>query len=80
MRSGEFGLFPDGVACPESAEQIRELLAQGRRMAGSMGAWRMPEECSGGVRIVSKSYTLPHETSSSSGRAGHDHRRHDHRQ
>lgn len=27
MRSGEFGLFPDGVACPESAEQIRELLA-----------------------------------------------------
>jgi len=27
MRSGQFGLFPDGVACPESAEQIRELLA-----------------------------------------------------
>ena len=27
MRSGDFGLFPDGVACPESAEQIRELLA-----------------------------------------------------
>ncbi|PKM34476.1 MAG: hypothetical protein CVV08_00780 [Gammaproteobacteria bacterium HGW-Gammaproteobacteria-12] len=27
MRSGEFGLFPDGVACPESAEQIRDLLA-----------------------------------------------------
>ena len=24
MRSGDFGLFPDGVACPESAEQIRE--------------------------------------------------------
>ncbi len=27
MRSGDFGQFPDGVALPESAEQIRELLA-----------------------------------------------------
>lgn len=27
MRSGEFGVFPDGVACPETAEQIRALLA-----------------------------------------------------
>ncbi|NQD91696.1 FAD-binding oxidoreductase [Pseudomonas sp. CrR25] len=27
MRSGEFGVFPDGVAFPESAAQIRELLA-----------------------------------------------------
>ena len=27
MRAGEFGVFPDGVAFPESAEQIRELLA-----------------------------------------------------
>ena len=27
MRSGEFGVFPDGVAYPETAEQIRELLA-----------------------------------------------------
>src|SRR5690606_21586068 len=27
MRSGDFGQFPDGVACPESAEQIRDLLA-----------------------------------------------------
>ena len=26
MRSGEFGLFPDGVAFPDSAEQVRELL------------------------------------------------------
>ncbi|WP_374379594.1 FAD-binding oxidoreductase [Pseudomonas fluvialis] len=26
MRSGEFGRFPDGVALPQSAEQIRELL------------------------------------------------------
>lgn len=27
MRSGDFGVFPDGVAYPESAAQIRELLA-----------------------------------------------------
>lgn len=27
MRSGEFGVFPDGVALPETAAQIRELLA-----------------------------------------------------
>ena len=27
MRSGNFGVFPDGVAYPESAAQIRELLA-----------------------------------------------------
>ncbi|WP_372873546.1 FAD-binding oxidoreductase [Pseudomonas sp.] len=27
MRSGEFGVFPDGVAYPESAAQIRQLLA-----------------------------------------------------
>ncbi len=27
MRSGDFGVFPDGVAYPESAEQIRTLLA-----------------------------------------------------
>lgn len=27
MRSGDFGVFPDGVAYPESAEQIRALLA-----------------------------------------------------
>lgn len=27
MRSGEFGVFPDGVAYPESAAQIRTLLA-----------------------------------------------------
>ncbi len=26
MRSGDFGRFPDGVALPQSAEQIRELL------------------------------------------------------
>lgn len=26
MRSGEFGVFPDGVAFPESSEQVRELL------------------------------------------------------
>lgn len=26
LRSGEFGVFPDGVAFPESAEQVRELL------------------------------------------------------
>ncbi|WP_160287740.1 FAD-binding oxidoreductase [Pseudomonas knackmussii] len=26
MREGEFGLFPDGVAYPQSAEQIRELM------------------------------------------------------
>ncbi len=26
MRSGEFGAFPDGVAFPESSEQVRELL------------------------------------------------------
>lgn len=26
MRSGEFGIFPDGVACPETAAQVRELL------------------------------------------------------
>ncbi len=31
MRSGEFGQFPDGVAYPESAEQIRELLAWARQ-------------------------------------------------
>ena len=30
MRSGEFGVFPDGVAFPESAEDIRGLLAQAR--------------------------------------------------
>ena len=27
MRSGEFGMFPDGVALPETAAQVRELLA-----------------------------------------------------
>ncbi len=27
MRSGDFGVFPDGVACPQTAAQIRELLA-----------------------------------------------------
>ncbi|HBX57684.1 FAD-binding oxidoreductase [Pseudomonas sp. UBA2684] len=27
MRSGEFGVFPDGVALPQTAAQIRELLA-----------------------------------------------------
>lgn len=27
MRSGGFGVFPDGVAFPESSEQVRELLA-----------------------------------------------------
>jgi alkyldihydroxyacetonephosphate synthase len=27
MRSGEFGVFPDGVAFPESAAQVRQLLA-----------------------------------------------------
>ena len=27
MRSGDFGVFPDGVAWPETAAQIRELLA-----------------------------------------------------
>ncbi|AKX50555.1 FAD-binding oxidoreductase [Thiopseudomonas alkaliphila] len=27
MRSGEFGLFPDGVAFPESPAEVRELLA-----------------------------------------------------
>ncbi|GLZ85499.1 FAD-binding oxidoreductase [Metapseudomonas resinovorans] len=27
MREGDFGLFPDGVAFPETPEQIRELLA-----------------------------------------------------
>ncbi|WP_220804613.1 FAD-binding oxidoreductase [Pseudomonas sp. NCCP-436] len=27
MRSGDFGVFPDGVAFPETAAQIRELLA-----------------------------------------------------
>jgi len=27
MRSGQFGTFPDAVALPQSAEQIRELLA-----------------------------------------------------
>ncbi|MBF5057366.1 alkylglycerone-phosphate synthase [Alcanivorax sp. 521-1] len=26
MRSGDFGVFPDGVAFPESGEQVRELL------------------------------------------------------
>lgn len=26
MRSGEFGVFPDGVAFPETSEQVRELL------------------------------------------------------
>jgi alkyldihydroxyacetonephosphate synthase len=31
MRSGAFGVFPDGVAYPESAEQIRELLAWARQ-------------------------------------------------
>ncbi|WP_369959059.1 FAD-binding oxidoreductase [Pseudomonas benzenivorans] len=31
MRSGKFGQFPDGVAFPESAEQIRELLAWARQ-------------------------------------------------
>ncbi|MBS7661266.1 FAD-binding oxidoreductase [Pseudomonas lalucatii] len=31
MRSGEFGQFPDGVAFPESAEQIRELLVWARQ-------------------------------------------------
>ncbi|HSC85478.1 MAG TPA: FAD-binding oxidoreductase [Pseudomonas sp.] len=30
MRSGDFGQFPDGVALPESVEQIRELLAWAR--------------------------------------------------
>jgi alkyldihydroxyacetonephosphate synthase len=27
MRSGDFGVFPDGVAYPETAEQIRQLMA-----------------------------------------------------
>ncbi|KMQ74307.1 FAD-binding oxidoreductase [Marinobacter subterrani] len=27
MRSGEFGVFPDGVACPASNEEVRQLLA-----------------------------------------------------
>ncbi|MHA6493790.1 FAD-binding oxidoreductase [Pseudomonas borbori] len=31
MRSGDFGVFPDGVAYPESAEQIRTLLAWARQ-------------------------------------------------
>ena len=31
MRSGEFGVFPDGVALPETAAQIRELLAWARQ-------------------------------------------------
>jgi alkyldihydroxyacetonephosphate synthase len=26
VRGGDFGVFPDGVACPESAEQVAELL------------------------------------------------------
>ena len=26
MKSGDFGCFPDGVACPETPEQIRELM------------------------------------------------------
>jgi len=26
MRSGEFGVFPDGVACPQTTAQVRELL------------------------------------------------------
>ena len=26
MRSGHFGTFPDGVSCPESSEQLRELI------------------------------------------------------
>ena len=30
MKSGEFGVFPDGVACPETPEQIRDLLAFAR--------------------------------------------------
>lgn len=30
MRSGAFGVFPDGVACPQTATQIRELLAWAR--------------------------------------------------
>ncbi len=30
MRSGEFGVFPDGVALPETAAQIRELMAWAR--------------------------------------------------
>ncbi|MDD0843212.1 FAD-binding oxidoreductase [Pseudomonas sp. Gutcm_11s] len=30
MRSGEFGVFPDGVALPETPAQIRELLAWAR--------------------------------------------------
>lgn len=36
MRSGAFGVFPDGVALPESSDQVRELLdwavAQGARV------------------------------------------------
>ena len=31
MRSGDFGVFPDGVALPETTEQIRELLAWARQ-------------------------------------------------
>ena len=31
MREGEFGRFPDGVAYPQSAEQIRELLRYAER-------------------------------------------------
>lgn len=27
MREGDFGVYPDAVAYPETAEQIRELLA-----------------------------------------------------
>ncbi|CAM3710993.1 FAD-binding oxidoreductase [Parendozoicomonas haliclonae] len=30
MKSGDFGCFPDGVACPETPEQIRELLELSR--------------------------------------------------
>ncbi|MDX1696247.1 MAG: FAD-dependent oxidoreductase, partial [Ketobacteraceae bacterium] len=30
MRSGDFGLFPDGVAFPEDASQVRELLQYAR--------------------------------------------------
>lgn len=31
MRSGDFGSFPDGVAYPESSEQVRELLVFARQ-------------------------------------------------
>jgi len=31
MRSGEFGVFPDAVALPETSEQVAELLQWARK-------------------------------------------------